>query len=69
VPGQPLCSGQRSEENDGIPAQLDIVLERRLLRIGQGCDEGIELQRLKRAQVDGEDFVWHGPIILKKDSI
>ncbi len=44
-----LGPGQRSEKNDGVPAQLDIVPEGRLGVLGEHSDRGIELERLQFA--------------------
>ena len=57
--GESLGAGERREEDDRVAAELDIVLERRLLLVRQGAYRGIELEGLEGLQIDGEGFVGH----------
>ncbi len=57
VAGKALGAGQGREEHDGVAAELDVVAQVRFLRIGQGAEFRIELERPQLLEVDRERFL------------
>ncbi len=59
VPGQTLCTGEGRKEHDRVARQLDVLLERSPLLIGQRCIARIQLQRLQATQINRKAFGRH----------
>src|SRR5207237_7180769 len=55
VTGQTLGIGDGGEKDDGVAAELDVLLERLQLLRRQRLPRRIELERLERGQIDGKN--------------